>query len=205
MLDGEARARGTTVYLVDRRLDMLPGPLSEDAASLLAGVDRLAVSVLWRLSADLAVKNIWFGRSVIRCRASTMPLINICRNGAYATVTYTLPSPPACLSSTQVCHDVIACFDAKMPAFKCIHTSMSANSHSLPQLPSRSRYQLTYQHAQDVLDGRPPAPGHDVAAADRDTLRRALTALKRVTDHLRARRQAVCTCQELLAKCLLGM
>jgi DIS3-like exonuclease 1 len=58
-------------------------------------------------------------------------------------------------------------------------------------LSSRSRYQLTYQQAQDVLDGRPPALGHDVAAADRDTLRRALTSLKRVTDHLRAARQAV--------------
>ena len=67
VLDGEARARGTTVYLVDRRLDMLPGPLSEDAASLLAGVDRLAVSALWRLGRDMStVKSVWFGRTVIR-------------------------------------------------------------------------------------------------------------------------------------------
>ena len=66
VLDGEARARGTTVYLVDRRLDMLPGPLSEDACSLLAGVDRLAVSVLWRLDDDLRTTDVWFGRSIIR-------------------------------------------------------------------------------------------------------------------------------------------
>ena len=55
-----------------------------------------------------------------------------------------------------------------------------------------------------MLDGRPPAPGHYVAAADRDTLKRALTALKRVTDHLRARRQAV-RARVLLAERKLGI
>ncbi|KAK3258973.1 hypothetical protein CYMTET_32006 [Cymbomonas tetramitiformis] len=64
-LDMEARARGTTVYLVDRRLDMLPGVLSENLCSLLAGVDRLAVSVLWTLTPDLEVTDVWFGRTVI--------------------------------------------------------------------------------------------------------------------------------------------
>ena len=68
-LDGEAYARGTTVYLQDRRLDMLPSLLSEHLCSLRAGVDRCAVSVLWTLNADLSVESIWFGRSVIRCAA----------------------------------------------------------------------------------------------------------------------------------------
>ncbi|GFR46925.1 hypothetical protein Agub_g8572, partial [Astrephomene gubernaculifera] len=49
MLDGEARERATSVYLVDRRLDMLPGLLSEQLASLREGVERLAVSVVWTL------------------------------------------------------------------------------------------------------------------------------------------------------------
>lgn len=49
LLDLEARARGTTVYLVDRRLDMLPSLLSENLASLLCGRDRLAVSCMWTL------------------------------------------------------------------------------------------------------------------------------------------------------------
>lgn len=49
LLDLEARARGTTVYLVDRRLDMLPSLLSENLASLLCGRDRLAVSCVWTL------------------------------------------------------------------------------------------------------------------------------------------------------------
>ncbi|DBA71011.1 TPA: hypothetical protein ACH3X2_011442 [Trebouxia sp. C0005] len=67
-LNGEAYARGTTVYLQDRRLDMLPSLLSEHLCSLRAGVDRCAVSVLWTLNADLSVGSIWFGRSVIRSR-----------------------------------------------------------------------------------------------------------------------------------------
>ena len=47
-LDKEAQSRGTTVYLPHRRIDMLPSALSSDIASLHCGVDRLAVSVLWR-------------------------------------------------------------------------------------------------------------------------------------------------------------
>jgi exoribonuclease R len=48
-LDTEARARATTVYLVDRRCDMLPRLLSENVCSLRARVDRFALSVLWEL------------------------------------------------------------------------------------------------------------------------------------------------------------
>lgn len=36
-LDGEAAARGTTVYLTDRRLDMLPALLSEHLCRCCAG------------------------------------------------------------------------------------------------------------------------------------------------------------------------
>ena len=66
LLDGEAYARGTTVYLQDRRLDMLPSLLSEHLCSLRSGVDRCAVSVLWTLNADYSIDDIWFGRSIIR-------------------------------------------------------------------------------------------------------------------------------------------
>jgi DIS3-like exonuclease 1 len=39
-LDLEARARGTTVYLTDGRIDMLPAVLSENLCSLIGGADR---------------------------------------------------------------------------------------------------------------------------------------------------------------------
>ncbi|KAL4852980.1 DIS3-like exonuclease 1 [Chlorella vulgaris] len=69
LLDGEAAARCTTVYLVDRRLDMLPALLSEDLCSLRSGADRYAVSVVWTLDADsLEVLGTWFGRTLIRSR-----------------------------------------------------------------------------------------------------------------------------------------
>jgi DIS3-like exonuclease 1 len=44
LLDQEAASRATTVYLVDRRYDMLPGRLSTDLCSLWSGVDRCAVA-----------------------------------------------------------------------------------------------------------------------------------------------------------------
>ena len=67
-LDGEAAARGTSVYLADERLDMLPGELSADKCSLVGGEDRPAVSVIWTLApGDLSVSNLWFGRTLIRC------------------------------------------------------------------------------------------------------------------------------------------
>lgn len=46
-LDREAAARGNTVYLVNKRIDMLPKELSEDICSLNQNVDRFAFSVLW--------------------------------------------------------------------------------------------------------------------------------------------------------------
>ncbi|XP_004711991.1 DIS3-like exonuclease 1 isoform X1 [Echinops telfairi] len=65
--DIEARARATTYYLADRRYDMLPSILSADLCSLLGGVDRYAVSVLWELDkTSYEIKNVWYGRTIIR-------------------------------------------------------------------------------------------------------------------------------------------
>ncbi|KAM4744521.1 DIS3-like exonuclease 1 [Anableps anableps] len=67
LTDLEARSRATTYYLADRRYDMLPAILSADLCSLLGGVDRYAMSVLWELDAQsLAVTKVWFGRTLIR-------------------------------------------------------------------------------------------------------------------------------------------
>ncbi|XP_062516622.1 DIS3-like exonuclease 1 [Corticium candelabrum] len=67
LTDLEARARSTTVYLADRRYDMLPPILSTDLCSLISNVDRYAVSVLWELNTSTyEVQRVWYGRTVIR-------------------------------------------------------------------------------------------------------------------------------------------
>ncbi|KAF9115824.1 DIS3 mitotic control [Mortierella sp. AM989] len=59
LTDLEARSRGTTVYLSDRRFDMLPKVLSEQVCSLRHHVDRYA-------NAEANVLDTWYGRTVIR-------------------------------------------------------------------------------------------------------------------------------------------
>lgn len=48
-IDEEGARRGNTTYLVERRLDMLPGLLTTSLCSLRGGVDRFAFSVTWRI------------------------------------------------------------------------------------------------------------------------------------------------------------
>ena len=56
-LDLEAQERGTSIYLPERRLPMLPEELSEDTVSLLAHQERLGLSFLVTLSADAEIKD----------------------------------------------------------------------------------------------------------------------------------------------------
>lgn len=65
-LDLEARLRGTSVYLADRRIDMLPQVLSTYLCSLRVNVDRYAVSVLWDMDAEANIHHTWYGRTLIR-------------------------------------------------------------------------------------------------------------------------------------------
>ena len=58
--------RATTTYLVQRRIDMLPKPLTEDICSLRAGVERLAFSVLWEITEDARIVSVRFTKSVIK-------------------------------------------------------------------------------------------------------------------------------------------
>lgn len=46
-MDSEAASRGTTVYLVDKRIDMLPSLLGTNLCSLRPHVERLAFSAIW--------------------------------------------------------------------------------------------------------------------------------------------------------------
>ena len=67
-LDAEALRRGTSVYMVDRTIPMLPEALSSDLCSLRENEDRLAMSVIARLDAAGELQAHKLVRSVIRSR-----------------------------------------------------------------------------------------------------------------------------------------
>ena len=68
LLDGEALRRGTSVYLPDRVIPMLPEVLSNDICSLCPGEDRLTLSCLMSLDEKGKVKRSRITESVIRSR-----------------------------------------------------------------------------------------------------------------------------------------
>ena len=65
-LDGEARARGTSVYLVDRSVPMLPEKLSGNLCSLRPGEDSLTKSVFMDVDSEGEVRDYRIFDSVIR-------------------------------------------------------------------------------------------------------------------------------------------
>ncbi|KAI0303388.1 RNB-domain-containing protein [Multifurca ochricompacta] len=69
-MDAEAAARGTTVYLVDKRIDMLPALLGTNLCSLRPFVERLAFSVIWELTPDAKIKKTRFTKSVIASKCA---------------------------------------------------------------------------------------------------------------------------------------
>lgn len=70
-LDIEAASRGTTVYLVDKRIDMIPTVLSSNLCSLKGGVERLTFSVIWVMDKKTAeIKETVFKRSIIKSKAA---------------------------------------------------------------------------------------------------------------------------------------
>lgn len=64
-LDKEAFARGTSVYLVDRCVPMLPENLSNGLCSLRPHEDKLCFSAVFKLDHNGHVLEEWFGRTVI--------------------------------------------------------------------------------------------------------------------------------------------
>ncbi|MCQ2119105.1 MAG: RNB domain-containing ribonuclease [Bacteroidales bacterium] len=65
VVDKEAQARGTSVYLVDRTVPMLPEKLSNKLCSLRPNEDKLTFSAVFEITPDGRVQKHWIGRTVI--------------------------------------------------------------------------------------------------------------------------------------------
>jgi ribonuclease R len=65
IIDKEAFERGTSIYLVDRVIPMLPEKLSNEVCSLKANEDKLCYAAVFEMTAEAEVLNEWFGRTII--------------------------------------------------------------------------------------------------------------------------------------------
>ena len=64
-IDKEAYERGTSIYLVDRVIPMLPERLSNEVCSLKPNVDRLCFSAVFMMDEEGKIYDEWFGKTVI--------------------------------------------------------------------------------------------------------------------------------------------
>ena len=64
-IDKEAYSRGTSIYLVDRTIPMLPEKLCNELCSLKPNEDKLCYSAVFDLDDNAKVHKEWFGRTVI--------------------------------------------------------------------------------------------------------------------------------------------
>jgi len=66
VLDKEALDRGTSVYLVDRTIPMLPEHLSNGVCSLKQDEEKLCFSAVFEMNDDAHIFHEWFGKTVIK-------------------------------------------------------------------------------------------------------------------------------------------
>ena len=64
-VDKEARERGTSVYLVDRTVPMLPEKLCNKLCSLRPYEDKLTFSAVFEMTPKAEIKSRWIGRTII--------------------------------------------------------------------------------------------------------------------------------------------
>lgn len=69
-MDVEAAKRSTSVYLVDRRINMLPQLLTENLCSIVGNEERYAFSIIWEFDSKFNVLRDWYGKTIIRSRAA---------------------------------------------------------------------------------------------------------------------------------------
>ena len=69
-IDEEAAHRGTTVYLTDKRIDMVPELLSSNLCSLRGNEERFAFSSIWELTSEAEIVDVKFTKSVIKSKCA---------------------------------------------------------------------------------------------------------------------------------------
>ena len=71
-IDQEALERGTSVYLVDRTIPMLPEKLCNNVCSLRPDEEKLTFSVVFEMDDDAKIFDRWIGKTIIKsCRRYT--------------------------------------------------------------------------------------------------------------------------------------
>ena len=95
-IDDEAYQRGTSTYLVDRVIPMLPEELCNDLCSLRPGEDKLCMSVIFTLDADARVLKYKICRTVIRSD------IRLNYDEAQAIISFNAENKPRITQAIQV-------------------------------------------------------------------------------------------------------
>jgi len=68
IIDKEAKKRGTSIYLVDRTIPMLPEVLSNDLCSINEAEDKMAFSSIFEMTEEGEVISEWYGKTVINSK-----------------------------------------------------------------------------------------------------------------------------------------
>lgn len=67
-MDKEAASRATTLYLVDKRIDMVPELLSSNLCSLRGNEERFAFSCVWQIDKNANILSTKFHKSIIKSK-----------------------------------------------------------------------------------------------------------------------------------------
>jgi len=124
-IDTEAQERGTSVYLVDRTVPMLPERLSNELCSLRPHEESLCFSAVFTMNANLDILDEWFGRTVIYSDrrftyAEAQQIIETGR-GDYAEEVLTLNRLAQAMRTARFKHGAVA-FDRAEAKFRLDET-----------------------------------------------------------------------------------
>ena len=124
-LDAMASTRGTSVYLPDRAIAMLPREISGRIASLLPGEDRLCLAVFAEVGGDGAVRSVDFAEAVMRSQA------RLTYGGVAAAMGWTTEGTPAPL--TPALHEGIVEADKCAAVLRARRMRRGAMDFDLPE------------------------------------------------------------------------